>query len=158
MPFTPGMQYSRRDSARILGWSRRTEAAIFGYKTDRDLGVCAVFVTLHKSDEVAASVAYGDALLDPSTMRWFSKSRRTLKSPDVAPIVANQVAIHVFVKKDDADGISHYYLGRATSTDAVERTMPDSSGKPLPVVTMQLKFEEPIRQGLFDYFGVQALV
>ncbi|CAB4947194.1 unannotated protein [freshwater metagenome] len=158
VPFTPGMQYSRRDSARILGWTRSTASTIYGVKVDVGLGACALFITLNKSDEVSASVAYEDQLLDPSTMTWFSKSNRTLASADVAPIVSNAVAIHVFVKKDDVDGPDHYYLGRATAAGAMETTMPDSSGKPLPVVTMQLKFEEPIKQGLFDYFGVKVLV
>ena len=30
--------------------------------------------------------------------------------------------------------------------------MPDGHGKPLSVVKMLLKFDHPIRQGLFDYF------
>ena len=158
VPFTQGMQYSRRDSARIVGWTRSTASTIYGVKVDVGLGVCALFITLNKSDEVSASVAYEDQLLDPSTMTWFSKSNRTLASADVAPIVNNAVAIHVFVKKDDVDGPDHYYLGRATAAGAMETTMPGSSGKPLPVVTMQLKFDEPIKQGLFDYFGVKVLV
>jgi superfamily II DNA or RNA helicase len=151
-PFTPGMQYSRRDAAHIVGWPRSTASTIYGYKTDAELGVCAVFVTLHKSDDVTASTAYEDALLDRSTMQWFSKSNRTLKSKDVRPIVDGGVLLHVFVQKDDADGSDHYYLGSATAHDAEETTMPDSLGQPLPVVRMLLRFSEPIKQGLFDYF------
>lgn len=151
-PFTPGMQYSRRDAARILGWSRATASTIYGVKTDEALGVCAIFVTLHKSDEVAASTAYQDRLLDPSTMQWFTKSNRTLESRDVRGIISGAVALHVFVKKDDADGTEHYYLGQATSHEARQSTMPDDKGRQLPVVTMLLKFSEPIKQGLFDYF------
>jgi hypothetical protein len=30
--------------------------------------------------------------------------------------------------------------------------MPGSDGLPLPVVKMLLKFQRPIKQGLFDYF------
>jgi hypothetical protein len=152
------MQYSRRDSARILGWSRATASTIYGYKSDESLGACAIFVTLHKSDEVAASTAYQDRLVDPSTMHWFSKSNRTLSSKDVSGIVSGSVALHVFVKKDDAEGTDHYYLGRATAVDARETTMPDSAGAPLPVVTMLLRFAEPIKQGLFDYFQPLQLV
>lgn len=75
-----------------------------------------------------------------------------MKSPDVEPIIKNSVALHVFVKKDDAEGGDHYYLGQATANDAMETTMPDTDGKALPVVTMQLRFDSPISQGLFDYF------
>ncbi len=151
-PFTPGMQYSRRDAARLVGWPRSTASTVYGYKTDEDLGVCTIFVTLHKADDVDASTAYEDALLDRSTMRWFSKNNRTLQSPDVKPIVDGRVALHVFVQKDDAEGSDHYYLGRAVAQDAEETTMQGSSDRPLPVVTMTLKFDEPVKQGLFDYF------
>lgn len=152
LPFTPGMQYSRRDAAHIVGWPRAFASTIYGYKTDEATGVCAIFVTLHKSSEVDASTAYEDQLLDPSTMRWFSRSRRTLESKEVSLVVDGSVQVHVFVKKDDAEGSDHYYLGRATAHDAEETTMPDGNGKPLSVVTMLLKFDDPIKQGLFDYF------
>jgi superfamily II DNA or RNA helicase/HKD family nuclease len=152
VPFTPGMQYSRRDAAHIVGWPRAFASTIYGYKSDEESGVCTIFVTLHKSDEVEASTAYQDRLVDPSTMRWFSRSRRTLGSKEVHLIVAGLVDVHVFVKKDDAEGSDHYYLGRAAAHEAEQATMPGGDGQPLPVVTMLLKFDEPIRQGLFDYF------
>lgn len=150
--FTPGMQYSRRDAARLVGWPRSTASTIYGYKSDAALGICTAFTTLHKDETVVASTAYEDALLDPSTMRWFSKNNRTLQSKDVRQFVEKLVDIHVFVKKDDADGSDHYYLGRAVVDDAIETEMAGASGEPLPVVVMTLKFDEPIKQGLFDYF------
>ena len=85
-------------------------------------------------------------------MRWFSRSRRTLESKEVSLVVAGLVQVHVFVKKDDAEGSDHYYLGRATAHEAEGTTMPDGNGEPLSVVTMLLKFDQPIKQGLFDYF------
>lgn len=151
-PFTPGVQYSRRDASRILGWPRSVSSTVYGYKTDPGLGVCAIFVTLHKADDVEARTAYEDALLDTSSMRWFSKNNRTLNSRDVKPIVDGAVALHVFVQKDDSDGSDHYYLGSAFSSDAFETTMPDASGQPLPVVSMTLSFDQPVSQGLYDYF------
>lgn len=152
-PFTPGLQYSRRDASRVVGWQRRASSTVYGYKTEADLGVCTIFVTLHKADDVDASTAYEDALLDRSNMRWFSKSNRNLTSRDVKPIVDGEVVLHVFVKKDDSDGSDHYFLGSATAHDAIETTMPGDSDQNLPVVTMTLKFDAPISQGLFDYFG-----
>lgn len=156
VPFTPGMQYTRRDAARVLGWGRKSASTVYGYKTDTARGVTAIFVTLHKHDDVSASTAYDDALLDPQTMRWFSKSNRTMKSKDVRPIIAGDVALHVFVKKDDADGSDHYYLGSATAHDPIETTMSGDNGRPLSVVTMTLKFDKPVPQGLFDYFRIDG--
>lgn len=157
-PFTPGVQYSRRDAARIVGWDRSVASTVYGYKTDPELGVSTIFVTLHKSDEVDASTAYEDALVDRSTMRWFSRSNRTMESSDTKPIVDGIVTLHVFVKKDDSEGSGHYYLGQARAHAAEEATMPDKDGVPLPVVTMLLKFDEPVAQGLFDYFRPDAIV
>lgn len=156
-PFTPGLQYTRYDAAHILGWDRKVNSTIYGYKTDVKLGICAIFVTLEKSDDVSATTAYQDRLLDPSAMQWFSRSNRTLNSGEVAPIVAGEVLLHVFVKKDDAEGGSHYYLGQAMADQARNTTMPDLEGRSVPVVTMLLRFNEPIRQGLFDYFSPQGI-
>jgi hypothetical protein len=154
-PFTPGMQYTRLDAAHIMGWPRAVGSTIYGYKTDVGLKVCTIFVTLEKSDEIAASTAYQDQLIDHSTMQWFTRSNRTKISPDVAPIINGIVDLHVFVKKDDAEGGNHYYLGQATAHDPVETTMLGTRGEPLPVVKILLRFDKPISQGLFDYFHLQ---
>ena len=127
-------------------------STIYGVKTDVALGVCAIFVTLDKSETVAVSTAYKDKLIDRSTMLWYSKNGRTIESPDVEPIIKNSVALHVFVKKDDAEEGDHYYLGQATSHDAIETTMPGENNETLQVVTMLLRFDNPVPQGLFDYF------
>ena len=147
--FTPGRQYTRKETARILNWQRSVTSTIYGYKVDIETGVCPIFVTLEKSDEISATTAYEDELLDSSTMRWFSKPRRSLTSPDVAPIVAGEVDLHVFVKKDDADGSNFYYLGQASAQSA-EQTKMKSSGA--DVVHMLLHFDRPIDAALFDYF------
>lgn len=150
--FIPGLQYSRREACRLLNWPRRWSQTIYGHRTDRESKTCPIFVTLHKSSEITASTAYDDELISRHTMRWFTRSRRTLKSDEVRAIVANEVVLHVFVKKDDAEGIDFYYLGEATSYGAKETTMKNDDGKELPVVEMLLHFEEPIDVALYDYF------
>lgn len=151
-PFTPGRQYSRKDASRLLNWSSNMYSTIYGYRVDSDTHTCPIFVTLHKAHDVTASTAYEDQLLDTRTMRWFTKSNRTLSSPDVQPIVRNGVDLHVFAKKDDADGSDFYYLGQARSVAAEQTTMRSDDGTPLRVVVMNLEFEVPIDAGLFDYF------
>ena len=101
---------------------------------------------------MSASTAYEDELLDPRTLLWYTKSKRTLSSPDVSPIVANSVSLHVFAKQSDAEGADYYYLGLARSAEAVQTTMRSNDGGRLPVVKMLLQFEEPISASLFDYF------
>lgn len=147
-PFTTSMQYSRKDASRILGWSSNMYSTIYGYRVDGETETCPIFVTLHKSNEIAASIAYKDELLDPGTLLWESKNNRTLESAEVRAIVDNTVDLHVFVKKDDADGAGHYYLGRARSQEAEQTVM--KTGE--PVVRMLLKFDKPIEPGVFSYF------
>lgn len=150
--FTVGRQYSRKDALRNLGWEVKGASTVYGYRADEERGACPAFITLHKSDEVVASQAYADDLIDEQTMRWASKSNRTLQSKDVRAIVENRVDIHVFVKKDDAEGSDHYYLGRATTRGADETTMSDGKGKQIPVVHFDLRFDQPIQRALYDYF------
>ncbi|WP_345761693.1 DEAD/DEAH box helicase [Diaminobutyricibacter sp. McL0608] len=149
-PFTRGRQYSRKDASRLLCWSSNMYSTIYGYRVDQETATCPVFVTLHKTEEVSASTAYNDTLLDPSTLLWYTRSRRTLASDEVRAIVDGSVEVHVFVKKDDAEGAGHYYLGRATAHQAEQTTM--QQGEPLPVVRMELRFEQPIDSGVFSYF------
>ena len=152
LPFTPGRQYSRKEVMRNLGWPRKWTSTVYGYKVDRASGVCPIFVTLHKSADIAESTAYKDELIDRSSMRWYTRSRRTLRSEEVRTIVGNEVDLYVFVKKDDAEGTEFYFLGQAIAHDAVQSTMPDQHGKSLDVVHMDLRFDQPIDRPLFDYF------
>ncbi len=151
-PFSAGRQYSRKDVTRLLGWGKNMSSIIYGYKVHRATGTCPIFVTMHKSEATSASTAYEDALLDNNSMRWFTRSRRTLESDEVRAIVDNQVAIHVFAKKDDAEGSDFYYLGAARSEQAEQVSMPGNNGEPLNVVEMVLRFDSPIESAVYDYF------
>jgi len=150
--FTPGWQYSRKEATRILTMPRKWTSTLYGYKVDRETGTCPIFVTLHKGDDITASTAYEDTLLDQNTLLWYTRSRRTLLSEEVRRIVNNEVDLHVFVKKDDAEGSDFYYLGQATSSEAEQTTILDDHGKSLPIVRMLLRFDQPIESALFDYF------
>lgn len=152
VPFTAGRQYSRKDSCRLLKWDNNNASTIYGYKVDYGKLTCPIFITHRKSKTITASTAYKDDLLDRSTMRWFTRSRRTLASKEVDAIVSKKVELHVFAQKDDADGSDFYYLGKATPEGAEQTTMPDDNGNKLSVITMNLHFDKPIDSGVFDYF------
>lgn len=152
-PFLVGGQYSRKEVTRLLGVPRKWTSTLYGYKVDMDSKTCPIFVTLQKSDDVSASTAYQDELVDPSHLRWFTRSRRTLRSDEVRRIVNNEVDLHVFVKKDDAEGTEFFYLGQADSRNAEQAQMPDKDNVPLDVVTMDLHFEEAIDSALYDYLS-----
>lgn len=98
-PFVVGAQYSRKEVTRLLGFPRKWTATLYGYKNDPETMTCPLFVTLHKSDDVTASTAYEDALIDRSTMVWYTKSKKTLDSPVEKAIAAGAYRLPVFVKK-----------------------------------------------------------
>lgn len=153
--FTAGKLYTRKDAAQLLCWPRSWTSTIYGYKAHLETGFCPIFVTLQKAEDVDESTAYEDALIDQHTMVWYSKNRRRLTSPDVAPIVGNRVELHVFAQRSEAeDGPDHFYLGQATAERAEETTI-RSKGKDLPIVRMLLHFDRPVDRGLFDYFNPQ---
>lgn len=151
-----GERYSRRDVCRLLNWQSSQEATMYGYKVDTFTNTCPIFITYHKHDDVDDSIAYEDEFLSESAIHWFTRSRRTLKSEEVRRIVSNGPDLHIFAKKDDAEGTEFYYLGRASSSDAEQTTMP-SAGSELDVVTMTLTLESPIEAGMYAYLRTDSL-
>ena len=119
-PFVPGRQYGRKEAARLLGWPVKREPTIYGYFLDYATGTCAIFVTLHKSEEVTASTAYADELVSPTALHWYTKSNRTLASPKEQAIAENKVALYVFVKKDDAERVLLFGASHGTQWDQLQ--------------------------------------
>lgn len=150
--FTIGRQYSRKDACRQLNWVSNMTSTIYGYKVDHASASCPIFITYHKGSDVAHSVAYEDHLLDSENLLWFSRTRRSLKSPEVQDVLNSEITKHIFVKKDDADGSDFYYLGAARVAEAVDAEMPDEHGRSLQVVKMTLNLDAPISHDLYTYF------
>ena len=149
-----GQRYSRKDVCRLLNWESNEQSTIYGYKVDMISGSCPIFVTYHKGADVSESTQYEDEFLNPSTLTWFTRSRRTLDSAEVKAIVENTLPLHIFAKKDDAEGTGFFYLGIATSKDARQTKMAGDSG--LDVVSMTLDLASPIESSLYDYFATKA--
>lgn len=146
-----GKRYSRKDVCRLLNWDSNEQSTIYGYKVDYTSGSCPIFITYHKDDDVSASTRYEDEFLSESALRWFTRSRRTLRSNEVQAIVENHLPLHLFAKKDDAEGTDFYYLGQARSSEPKQQKMPDDKGGHLDVVTMTLNLASPIEASLYEY-------
>jgi Domain of unknown function (DUF3427) len=69
----------------------------------------------------------------------------------VKAIVNHEVELHLFAKKDDAEGAEFYYLGHATPTDAVQTTMRNDQDESVPVVRLHLHLDAAIKPSLYDY-------
>lgn len=148
---TAGQRYSRKDACRLLNWEKNEQSTMYGYKVDYTSQSCPIFITYHKKEDVSASTAYGDEFLNESTLHWFTRSRRTLHSGEVKAIVENRVPLHLFAKKDDAEGTDFYYLGKAHSSDPQQTKMQGSNNTSLDVVTMTLGMESPLERSLYEY-------
>lgn len=151
-----GQRYSRKDVCRLLNWQTNQQSTIYGYKVDFFSNSCPIFVTYHKGSDVSESTKYEDEFLSPSTLHWYTRSRRTLQSNEVKAIVENRLPLHVFAKKDDAEGTDFYYLGKATSQDAHQTVMSGDGGNQLDVVAMKLGLDSPIESSLYEYFATRA--
>ncbi|WP_035512644.1 DUF3427 domain-containing protein [Halalkalibacillus halophilus] len=153
-PFTLYEKYSRKDACKLLNWGNDESSTMYGYKIKH--GTCPIFITYHKQDDVESSVDYGDELMSPDLLRWYTRSNRSLRSHEVQNIIEAEnkdIDLHIFIKKDDDEGKDFYYLGKALpeKDTAVEATMNDKNGKEIPVVHMDMVLENPVDYKLFKY-------
>lgn len=147
-----GRKYSRKDVCRLLGWETNQKNSMFGYRVDYASNSCPIFITYHQSDRVVARNRYDDRFLDPSTLRWYTRGDKQMTSKEERAIARHGVPLHVFAKKDDAEGTDFFYLGQAAPREAEQTQMPGGSGKMLDVVTMKLDLEAPLDDSLYEYF------
>ena len=154
--FTIGQKYSRRDVAKLLNWAKdEPPLNIGGYKIDRETNTCPIFITYHKNDEISDTIKYEDELLNETTLKWFSKNKRTLESPDVKTILnspTNGLDLKLFIIKDDVEGGEFYYLGSLTLIpSSVEEMVRILEKGDESIVTMQFKLDTPVSDPLYRY-------
>lgn len=157
-PLTLNQKYSRKDVCRMLNWQKDEASTIYGYKQKH--GTCPVFITYHKNDAVDDTIKYDDEFLDRHTLKWFTRSNRTLASKEINSILdshQNGMPIYIFVKKDDDEGTSFYYLGKSRIDyhTLQETVMPGTSGK--PVVTMHMIMESPVEYNIYRYLDANVV-
>lgn len=149
-------KYDRGDVFRALLWEENPVAQnVGGYMISPDRSNCPIFVTYDKREDIAATIQYEDEFESPSRMTWFSKSKRTLGSPEIkyfAELSEDQL-LPLFVKKSDDEGKSFYYLGLVRPEDGSfeQRTMPGTNEKPVSVVKLSFMLENAIPDALFRY-------
>ncbi|NQL62160.1 DEAD/DEAH box helicase [Streptococcus suis] len=150
--FTLGQKYTRRDVLKLMNVSKdEPPLNIGGYKIDKETNSCPIFITYHKSEDISDTIKYEDELLNESTLKWFSKNKRTLDSNDVSTITQsneNGLRLELFVIKDDSEGGEFYYLGplRYVENSASEVMKNGDS-----VVQMLFKLDSPVEANLYKY-------
>ncbi|MDB2318014.1 DUF3427 domain-containing protein [bacterium] len=155
--FVRHRKYSRSDVFRLLGYPENPVAQnVGGYLLAQDRSSFPIFVTYHKSDEISSTTKYEDHFKSPSVMHWFSKSRRTLESPDVrflADVAGGfESQVQLFVKKNDDDGIGFYYLGHVCPKrdSFYQDEMPSDKGA-VKVVRLDFELEHAVPRELYEY-------
>lgn len=115
--FTLYQRYTRKDVCRLLNWPKDVSAPMYGYRVDKD--ECPIFITYQKDDETKRNALYQNNLNNGTSLRWYTRSPRSLESDEVKRLLAGvedgnqKMKIHVFVKRSDAYGKEFYYLGQA---------------------------------------------
>ncbi|PNZ28577.1 DUF3427 domain-containing protein [Staphylococcus rostri] len=143
-------KYTRKDVIKILNWNKDESSTIYGYKSKHS--TLPIFITYHKQKEISDNTKYEDAFLSPDELKWFTRSSRTLKSAEVQDVIQHKeknIAMHIFVKKEDSDGKDFYYLGEANYLEntAQNDKMPNGDN----VVTMLLSMETPVKDEIYRY-------
>jgi superfamily II DNA or RNA helicase/HKD family nuclease len=150
-------KYGRSDVFRILGAKENPVAQnVGGYKIDPEAGAwCPIFVTYKKHEKISATTQYEDEFIDQRTLRYFSKNRRTLRSPDVEFFRSAPACkmLPLFVKKNDGEGIEFYYIGNLTpDRDSFrQQSMPDADGGSVSVVTMTMHLDKTVDDAFYKY-------
>ncbi|CYV03938.1 DEAD/DEAH box helicase [Streptococcus suis] len=150
--FTLGKKYTRREVLKLMNVAKdEPPLNIGGYKIDKETNSCPIFITYHKSEDISDTIKYEDKLLNESTLKWFSKNKRTLDSNDVSTITQsneNGLRLELFIIKDDSEGGEFYYLGplRYVENSACEVMKNGDS-----VVQMLFKLNSPVETNLYKY-------
>ena len=151
-------KYSRKDVFRILNWSQNPVAqTVGGYMMSRDKSNCPIFVNYHKEDTISNSTKYQDQFLSKTEFQWMTKSKRTLKSPEVLTIknFKNGLRLPLFIKKHNDEGREFYYIGDLTPIDSgmsfVQDTMDDNKGKKVSVVKILFTINQQVEEVLYRY-------
>jgi hypothetical protein len=149
-------KYSRKDVFRILNWSTNPLAQnVGGYIISNDKTNCPIFVNYHKEEDISSSTKYEDGFISKSEFGWMSKSKRTLKSPDVQTIknYKNGLRLPLFIKKNNDEGTEFYYMGDLTPIDNSfsQTTMIDDHGKDVSVVKIHFSMNHPVEDGIYEY-------
>jgi hypothetical protein len=149
-------KYDRGDVFRSLLWDENPVAQnVGGYLISPDRSNCPIFVTYDKRDEIASTIKYEDAFIDPQTLVWFSKSKRTLDSPEIKYLrdLDSEQRLPLFVKKSDDEGISFYYLGDVVPVkdSFTQESMPIEGGKSVSVVKLLFRLKHSVPEALYNY-------
>lgn len=150
-------KYRRKDVLRLLNMDfKQNEQGIGGYTFSNNY--FAIFVTLDKGKDFNASlIAYEDEFLNENTFRWFTKSPRTIDSPEVQVLKnPENWQIHLFIKrkynKKDNE-TDFFYMGEMTPIQKTieQKQKPTNDGKYKNIVEMDFSLVTPVESNMYEF-------
>ena len=145
-------KYSRKDVCRLLNWPKDEHSTMYGYRIKHN--TCPIFVTYHKSDDIAESTNYDDNFLDNRHFHWMTRNKVRLDSPEVQQLREHEdtgLRITLFVKKSDAESNDFYYMGDVTPYEYHELTIKNGKGVDLPIVNINYEMKCPVAENIYHY-------
>lgn len=118
------------------------------------IGICPIFVTYDKKEDISDSTKYLDEFVNRDVFSWMTRSRLKLDSKEVVAIKNYQktnLKIHLFIKKSDDEGKDFYYMGQVEPFDFIQTTIKSKDGD-LPIVNIKYNLHIPVKDELYDYF------
>lgn len=142
-------KYTRTDVSRILNWDTDYTSTMYGYKIKN--GLCPIFVTYRKSDNISATTMYKEGFKDKRVFNWMSRPRCEIDDDEIRQILSattNGTKLLLFIKKSDKEGSDFYYMGQSLSIpEDSKQTM--IGGFPAVSIPLRLRYAAP--DELFDY-------
>lgn len=147
-------KYSRKDVCRLLNWKSDMSSTVYGYKTENN--TCPLFITYHKNDELSTSVHYGDELLSPNLLKWYSRTPRDFSSQEVQKIIyaaEKNIEVFLFIQKEGAEGTDFYYLGEVLPiiNSAKEEKVKNIKGLEVKGVSINFEIKQQVNEPIYQY-------
>ena len=156
-------KYSRKDVFRILNVPENPVAQnVGGYLVSPDNTHCPIFVNYHKEDHISESTKYEDEFVNNKEFDWMTKSNRSLGSNDVQSILGKKgpIRLPLFIKKNNDEGLEFYYMGEVVPqlNNVEQTTMPNDSGKELPVLKIRFNLTSPVTANMYNYLQEKSIL
>lgn len=146
-------KYSRFDACKLLNWNKDESMVIFGDPKKPRVNTYPIFVTYDKNKDISESIKYEDKFIDKDTFSWVTTNEVRMDSEEVRILkeyAKTNVAIQLFIKKNDDEDSGHYYMGNMIPIEFNPGTIP-KKGKQSPVVNIKFRMLNSIRDDIYRY-------
>lgn len=143
-------RYTRKDMCKYFNWESNQEAVVYGYKEVNN--TFPIFVTYHKDLEDGATTNYNDHFISMDTLAWVSKSGATTESKAIKSLMdykKSGLQISLFVKKQDTNDTSYFYLGEMEPLSFEDSRQDDKNQS--KIVNVVFKLKNSVREDIYHF-------